>query len=217
MRRCATLATLVETTHHQKILEVLCKYASEPTARGMLKRAIGQVEIGANGGRDLPRLLERLDFGVRLFIENDKHAALQKELWQLVPNDDARSEGIRIDTERDACRARMLARSMAIDAGAKPLVALKMATAVSELARNALMYAGGGDVEIEVQKVPLRRVRVTVTDQGEGITDLERVLAGTYESRTGMGRGLLGVKRMADAFDIQTGKDGTLIRFEMTY
>ena len=47
------------------------------------------------------------------------------------------------------------------------------------------------------------------------LTDLERVLSGTYRSKTGMGLGLLGVKRLADRFDVRTGPNGTQVEFEV--
>jgi serine/threonine-protein kinase RsbT len=91
----------------------------------------------------------------------------------------------------------------------------KVATIVSELARNMVLYAGGGIVEIASTNGQPKRVVVTGTDQGPGIPNLSEVLSGRYKSRTGLGRGLLGTKRLSDRFDVSTGNDGTRVIAEV--
>ena len=86
-----------------------------------------------------------------------------------------------------------------------------MATAVSELARNALQYAGGGRASFSIQAVPALLV-ITIQDQGGGIADLTSVLEGRYVSRTGMGLGINGSRRLVDQFQIaSTPQSGTAI------
>jgi serine/threonine-protein kinase RsbT len=66
-------------------------------------------------------------------------------------------------------------------------------------------YAGGGVVEIEALVAPRAGVSVVARDEGPGIADLGHVLSGAYRSRTGLGKGLLGCKRIMDAFEVDTG------------
>ena len=67
----------------------------------------------------------------------------------------------------------------------------RIATAVSEIARNAFRYAGGGKIEflLEGETAP-QLLMIRVSDQGSGIADLAHVLSGRYQSRTGMGIGI---------------------------
>lgn len=89
-----------------------------------------------------------------------------------------------------------------------------MATVVSELARNALSYAGGGRVhfDVETSAAPPLLV-VEVGDRGPGIRNLEQILGGGYESRTGMGVGLAGSRRLMDTFHVHSAPGtGTTVR-----
>src|SRR5262249_55998583 len=80
----------------------------------------------------------------------------------------------------------------------------RVATAVSEVARNAFQYAGGGRVEflVDPQAPPVFLVRVS--DRGPGIKDVRAILDGHYRSPTGMGLGLVGARRLMDRFDLQS-------------
>ncbi len=89
-----------------------------------------------------------------------------------------------------------------------------MATAVSELARNAYEYAGGGQVKFRIVRDAdgLSVFSVRVRDQGLGIADVDAILEGRYVSRTGMGLGILGARRLSDRFHLETssGKGTTV-------
>jgi signal transduction histidine kinase len=102
-------------------------------------------------------------------------------------------------------RARDVAALLGFDTG----VQTRIATAVSELARNAHRYAGGGVVNFSVDEDSLL---IEVSDDGPGIADLDAVLSGRYRSSTGMGQGLVGVRRLMDSFDAQTSGAGTRVR-----
>jgi signal transduction histidine kinase/ActR/RegA family two-component response regulator len=88
----------------------------------------------------------------------------------------------------------------------------RIATAVSEIARNALCYAGGGKVEfaIEGQSAP-QVLLIRVSDRGPGIPMLQRILDEQYTSSTGMGLGILGSRRLMDQCDIQTSPQGSTV------
>jgi signal transduction histidine kinase/DNA-binding response OmpR family regulator len=90
----------------------------------------------------------------------------------------------------------------------------RIATAVSEIARNAFRYARGGKVTFGIEGVTLPQLlTIEVTDRGGGIADLRSVLEGRYRSDTGMGVGIVGTKRLMDRFTITSSDAGTIVRF----
>jgi serine/threonine-protein kinase RsbT len=60
------------------------------------------------------------------------------------------------------------------------------------------------------------KINVVAEDRGTGISNLDDIMAGRYRSRTGLGKGLLAVKKLVDRFDIRTGASGTRIEVEAT-
>lgn len=82
----------------------------------------------------------------------------------------------------------------------------KIVTAASEIARNGLIYGGGGECLIEITRHAERAaVHLVITDQGPGIDNLERAMVDGYTSGGGLGLGLSGAKRLCDDFAIQSG------------
>ena len=90
----------------------------------------------------------------------------------------------------------------------------RVTTVVSELSRNIVAYTPGGYLELELKAMP-PRLAIRASDRGSGIPNLPEILAGKYRSRTGLGRGLLGTKQLAQRFDISTGASGTTIEAEI--
>jgi signal transduction histidine kinase len=81
----------------------------------------------------------------------------------------------------------------------------RIATVVSEIARNALRYGGGGRVEFSVDtRTGQQSLIAIVSDRGPGILNLDEVMSGAYRSTTGMGIGLVGARRLMDDFDVRT-------------
>ena len=79
----------------------------------------------------------------------------------------------------------------------------KMITAASELARNTLEHGGGGKVTIEAIANGVRNgLKLTFEDQGPGIPDVEQALRGGFSTKSGMGLGLSGSKRLVNEFEI---------------
>jgi serine/threonine-protein kinase RsbT len=112
-----------------------------------------------------------------------------------------------IRTEIDVNVARNAARKLATDLGFSASAAIKVATGVSELARNIILYAGQGAIELEpLGGAAEPKLRVRSTDQGPGIppAKLEEILGGQYRSRSGLGKGIVGVKRVASSFSIES-------------
>ena len=107
-------------------------------------------------------------------------------------------------------RARQIAGILEFDAQDQT----RIATAVSEIARNAFRYARGGKVTFEIEGSTVPQVLIVeVTDRGGGIADLGAVIEGRYRSDTGMGLGIMGTRRLMDRFTIKTSVEGTTVRF----
>jgi signal transduction histidine kinase len=110
---------------------------------------------------------------------------------------------IQLRAEDDVMLARQRARRIAQGLGLDHQDQVRFATALSELARNAFQYARGGRVAFGVRREePVSLLFARVTDDGPGIGNLSTILAGAYVSRTGMGVGITGARRLADRFDI---------------
>ena len=101
-------------------------------------------------------------------------------------------------------RTRQIAEHLGLDAQEQ----VRLATAVSEVARNAVQYAGGGWVQFELDSARESLLVVRVTDEGPGIPHLDHVLGGTYRSSTGLGVGLAGARRLVDRFGIEAPTGG---------
>lgn len=114
--------------------------------------------------------------------------------------------------EQDVVSARQRARQIAALLGFDAQQQTRLATAVSEIARNAFQYAGGGRIEFSVEGVTSPQIFVIrLTDRGPGIGHLDRILNGEYSSRTGMGLGIVGARRLMDRFEIQSSTEGTRV------
>lgn len=110
-----------------------------------------------------------------------------------------------IACENDIATAREGAMRMSQEIGFSLTQSTSMATAVSELSRNILHYAGEGRISLNcINKGEKRGLKIRATDSGPGIENIEEVLSGNYVSRTGMGLGLLGTKRLLDDFSVDT-------------
>jgi serine/threonine-protein kinase RsbT len=101
--------------------------------------------------------------------------------------------------------------------GTSALILQKLATVVSELARNQVLYAGGGKLVIRPCTGGRRCMHVIGSDKGGGIKNLPEIMSGKYKSRSGLGLGILGTKRLSDKFEIETGPTGTRIEVEVNY
>jgi signal transduction histidine kinase len=114
-----------------------------------------------------------------------------------------------IETEGDVVTVRQRAHRMAELLGFDRQDQTRIATAVSELARNAFGYAGGGRAEFALDSTAApQRFVIRICDKGPGIADLQIIMDGQYRSTSGMGLGLVGARRLMDTFNIdsQPGK-----------
>ena len=122
---------------------------------------------------------------------------------------------VNIQSERDVVTARQRARQISALIGFSDQDQARIATAVSEIARNAYQYARGGQVDFSVLlRGRPQALRVQVTDSGPGIAQLETILGGTYVSSTGMGLGIIGSSRLMDDFNASSSPgQGTTVVF----
>ena len=120
--------------------------------------------------------------------------------------------GIQLRRSEDVVLARRRTRQLAEHLGFEAQEQVRLATAVSEVARNAVQYAGGGWAHFELETGSESLLMVRVQDEGPGIPHLDSVLAGTYRSSSGLGVGLMGARRLADRFHITSSPgQGTLV------
>lgn len=118
--------------------------------------------------------------------------------------------------EADLQAARMFAREAGNLIGLRGYAGQKVVTAVGELARNIVCHAGEGCIRLRID-VERERLIVIAEDRGPGIANLDDILAGLYRSRTGLGRGLIGARRLADEFEVETGEHGTRVEIAFCY
>jgi RNA polymerase sigma factor (sigma-70 family) len=120
---------------------------------------------------------------------------------------------IPIHNEADVVAARKQGRELAAQAGFSATELTIIATAISEIARNIVMFAERGEVVVSlVGEHPRQGVRVVARDAGPGIADLERAVQDGYSGYGGMGLGLPGSRRLMDEFEITTEVDkGTTV------
>jgi signal transduction histidine kinase/DNA-binding response OmpR family regulator len=110
-----------------------------------------------------------------------------------------------IHYEHDTVAARQRARQIAGLLGFNAQDQTRISTAVSEIARNAFNYAQGGRVEYLLEGLaPPQLFVVKIADSGPGIHDLDSILEGRYKSRTGMGLGIIGTRRIMDQVQIES-------------
>jgi serine/threonine-protein kinase RsbT len=123
---------------------------------------------------------------------------------------------VTIRSEVDIVSARYHGRALAVRLGFTQTDATLVATAISELARNIILYAGQGTIllkALDAGRGP--GVLVIARDDGPGIADLGRALAGGYSTSGGLGLGLCGVRRLVDEFDLVSSADqGTTVTFK---
>ena len=123
------------------------------------------------------------------------------------------SETMPVTSSDDVVRVRQAVRTHAVKAGFSLVDQTKIITAASEIARNTVDYGGGGTLLIELLRESARRgLKLTFSDQGPGIPDLERALTDGYTTGNGLGLGLSGAKRLCNEFAVKsTPGSGTIV------
>jgi serine/threonine-protein kinase RsbT len=114
------------------------------------------------------------------------------------------SETVPLASEPDIVIVRRRVREVAAQIGLSLVDQTKVITAASELARNTLVYGGGGFMQLESLNGPRLGVRLTFKDNGPGIPDIELALRDGFTTGSGLGLGLGGTKRLVNEFDIES-------------
>jgi serine/threonine-protein kinase RsbT len=111
----------------------------------------------------------------------------------------------KIESEMDVRRAVLESTRSAQLAGFDEGPSRMIATAVSELVRNILKYAGSGEFRLRrIERPGGRGIEIEVSDNGPGIIDVDAAMSDHYSSSGTLGLGLPGVKRMMDEFSIES-------------
>lgn len=114
-----------------------------------------------------------------------------------------KAETLPLRTDQDVVKVRQVVRAWTVELKFSLVDQTKFVTAASELARNTVIYGGGGDVRLEsLQERGRSGLRLTFSDQGPGIPDIEQALKDGYTTGNGMGLGLSGAKRLSNEFEI---------------
>ena len=124
-----------------------------------------------------------------------------REMALIVEKDDV----VEVRSSEDVVRVRHEVRSRAATAGLSLVDQTKLVTAASEIARNTVIYGGGGTARVQMLRNGSRRgVRLIFEDRGPGIADIERALTDGFTSGSGLGLGLGGAKRLCNEFEIKS-------------
>jgi serine/threonine-protein kinase RsbT len=115
------------------------------------------------------------------------------------------TDTLEIRSSADVVAVRQAARALAERVGFSLVDQTKLVTAASELARNTIIYGGGGSVRLGLVENGVRRgVRLTFEDQGPGIPDIQQALKDGFTSGQGLGLGLGGARRLVNDFSIDS-------------
>ena len=203
----------------EQVLGVLSRYVTRTTAQSILSVARGRAQVTSSqlNHDQLRELLAPIERGMRLFVsEKARVDECQRALAALAGGGNVAAAStplvVLVKVENDIARARTEARHLAGALGFSSSGQTRLATMVSELARNIVQYAKEGQIDLKPGTLP-RGIEIVAQDRGPGIPNLDVIMSGQYRSKLGMGLGLLGVKRLADPFSIETEAGrGTTIR-----
>lgn len=116
-----------------------------------------------------------------------------------------KTERREVRTSEDVVGVRQVVREAAVASGFSLVDQTKLVTAASELARNMVIYGGGGVLHLAALNEGAKRgVRLTFEDQGPGIADIEQALRDGFTSGNGLGLGLGGARRLVNDFEIHS-------------
>jgi serine/threonine-protein kinase RsbT len=114
------------------------------------------------------------------------------------------TEQLPVKAEPDVVAARRRVREVSSQIGFSLVDQTKVVTAASELARNTIIYGGGGTMKVETLNGPRSGLRLTFEDRGPGIADIDMALREGFTTGSGLGLGLGGAKRLVNEFEIDS-------------
>jgi serine/threonine-protein kinase RsbT len=202
----------MKTVEHE-IGAILSGAISSITQRSIFNRlgGLAALPVAQLSPQDRQSIMRELENSVRLFARSNSAELVAACGRALADGGAAPTAGVHkrlpIEIEKDIATARLEAWSEAVRIGLSKFASVKVATAVSELARNIVFYAGRGTIELRsVRDDKGARLQIVASDQGPGIAPakLEEIFAGTYKSEHGMGKGLVAVQKLADECNLET-------------
>jgi serine/threonine-protein kinase RsbT len=120
---------------------------------------------------------------------------------------------VAVASEDGIVHARQTGREMSAGLGLSETDQTLVATAISEVARNIILYAGSGVIELEITAGPKGLgLRIRAVDQGPGIANVEQAMTDGYSTGHSLGLGLPGARRLMDDFSISSQPgEGTVV------
>ncbi|MDP2344490.1 MAG: ATP-binding protein [Deltaproteobacteria bacterium] len=206
---------------HQQVLDILTARMSPLNARTIVSKALRRAGLDEHlvTREHIAELACALAPGARLFLGADADVVLAA-IAALAADSSVRGVvRCEVIVEADISLARRAAQAECMRAGGSGFTTQRVITIVSELGRNIVNYSRGGFVDVATEPIvgmARGKLAIIAQDTGPGFTNLEEILAGRYKSKTGLGKGLLGVKRMSTSFAIFTGPEGTRVEAEVT-
>jgi serine/threonine-protein kinase RsbT len=114
------------------------------------------------------------------------------------------TESVPVQSEPDVVAVRRRVRDASARLGFSLVDQTKVVTAASELARNTVIYGGGGTMQMEMLNGPRNGLRLIFEDKGPGIADVDLALRDGFTTGSGLGLGLGGAKRLVSDFEISS-------------
>ncbi len=197
-------------TPYRRVLAVLCESMSRINADALLGRALSVCNLTPETmeSKHAIVLMAPLAPGLRVFLGETGARAVLAKIRALHKSGAVPAARVEVRGEPDILSARLAAREHCVAHGVSSFTQQRVLTVVSELARNIVAYSKGGHIDLGSDDGV---ITVRATDTGPGIANLDEILAGRYRSRTGLGLGILGVKRLSTDMHIESAPDGTLV------
>jgi serine/threonine-protein kinase RsbT len=204
---------VVAVTISTSLLDVLSDYVGTIVGRSIVECAASRCGVdpdSVTAGQVL-RLTAALQSGIEAFVPDPltQHECVQRLRAALEAScgnagGDTAQLYVDILEEYDIVTVRNHARTLCNEVGFGVAEQVKVATVVSELARNIIQYAGQGRIELEAVSGSHPGIEIRAVDKGPGIDNLDSILGGSYSSKTGMGVGLRGTSKLMDDFHVES-------------
>jgi serine/threonine-protein kinase RsbT len=196
-----------------RLLVVLTGYVSDIVAKSILQLSVERSHVDFDrleaGTRE--KLLTELKKGLAVFIQEVEVRARCAEAMEQAlngvqgkPQKSEQRATVEVSQDSDVVLARSKGWYLCQQMDFPSTLKASVTTAITELARNIVQYAGKGKVELRGVPGDPPFIEIIASDSGPGIPDVASILAGRYKSSSGLGLGLKGVKQIMDEFDIRT-------------
>ncbi len=196
-------------TVKEAISSVLTSMLPPSAARSIVATlpSFAAARVGTLDLASTQRLLGQIETGLKLFGGSTDRRALDAVRRRITGGSEPTPTQvvIRVRSDQDVLDAQRRCSEM-VRAFFSGTDCVRLVTAVSELARNIYMYAGDGQVRMNlIEDANGVCFQVVAEDHGPGIANLDQILAGRFQSKTGLGRGLAGTRALLDDMQVRTG------------